>query len=153
MDKSDKSEIISRRAFFRKTISKGLPFLVGIYAPHLFTSCKENYELESALASGCVDCSSTCKGSATTTSSGCNESSCSSSCSANCKDSSNNSSSGCTGSSCSTQCVSGCNTACKDICKDECQGQTRVTCHTCTSSCRQSCSSACDSSCTGSCRT
>lgn len=64
MEYKDNSEIISRRAFFRKAISKGLPFLMGIYAsPMLFSCSEENDELESMLNSnGCTGsaCSSTC---------------------------------------------------------------------------------------------
>ena len=90
MDNKDKLEIISRRAFFRKAISKGLPFLVGIYSTSILNSCKENYELESALASGCNGCRSTCRGEASN-STGCTGSSCTSSCTAYCKNISNNS--------------------------------------------------------------
>lgn len=97
MKKKEREEILSRRDFFRKSISKTIPFLICATFPSYISSCGSDTPV------GCSDCTGSCNGTCETTCSiGCANNSQSSQCSY-CTD------------NCSNNCSSVCSSSCKNM--------------------------------------
>ena len=107
--KNIKKEVLSRRDFFKRGISKTIPFLVCASIPSILTSCNPEDDEPFGGDSFCNECSNSCEGSCFTT------------CSTTCEGSSQSSScSGCS-NSCSGDCAESCGNSCSNNCSSTCK--------------------------------
>lgn len=109
MKENNKKEILSRRDFFKRGISKTIPFLVCASIPSILTSCSPEDDEPFGGDSFCNECSNSCEGSCYTT------------CSTTCEGNSQSSScSGCS-NSCSGDCAESCGNSCGNNCSSSCK--------------------------------
>ena len=107
--KNNKKEILSRRDFFKRGISKTISFLVCASIPSVLTSCSPEDDEPFVGDSSCNECSNSCKGSCYTT------------CSTTCEGSSQSSSCSECSNSCSGDCAESCGNSCSNNCSSTCK--------------------------------
>ena len=109
MKENNKKEILSRRDFFKRGISKTIPFLVCASIPSILTSCSPEDDEPLGGDYFCSECSNSCEGS------------CYTACYTTCEGSSQSSScSGCS-NSCSGDCAESCGSSCGNNCSSSCK--------------------------------
>lgn len=123
MNRNNKKEVLSRRAFFKKSAAKILPIIgMTIVGPTYIVSCTEKNNCNGNCE---ITCEGSCDGSCTTS---------------------------CTGSAIGQGCGNGCSNGCLSTCKETCTSSCGIGCSTgCASSCDTNCSSACNNSCGSEC--
>lgn len=120
MEKNKKEELISRRSFFKRGISRVLPVLVCATIPTFVASCSSDEPTCSECADSCnANCSSGCYTSCDSSS----KSSICSSCASNCEGSSTST----TCSSCANDCTGNCNNSCGTSCGNNCSSSCKDT--------------------------
>lgn len=120
MEKNKKEELISRRSFFKRGISRVLPVLVCATIPTFVASCGPDEPTCSECADSCnANCSTGCYTSCDSSS----KSSICSSCASNCEGSSTST----TCSSCANDCTGNCNNSCGSSCGNNCSSSCKDT--------------------------